>query len=188
MQGLTIEQKAKAYDEALKQIKECTLDENGFVTIYPNEIFPALKEREDEKIRKHLIVLFKDEYGKNSNARFAGIKVKDIIAWLEKQGEWSKEDEKMFNSIVVHLNATCGGFQEDEKWANKFLDWLKHLKNRVQPQNLTVTDEELTQAKKDAYNDALDKIEYHSGEPTFDDGWSAAIDYIRKKSKNSLWK
>lgn len=36
--------------------------------------------------------------------------------------------------------------------------------------------------KKNAYNDALDKIEYHSGEPTFDDGWSAAIDYIRKKS------
>lgn len=44
-----------------------------------------------------------------------------------------------------------------------------------------ITDEELAQAKKDAYNDALDKIEYHSGEPTFDDGWSAAIDYIRKK-------
>lgn len=85
MKELSIEEKAKAYDEALKQIKECTPDENGFVTIYPNEIFPALKESEDEKIRKHLITLFKDEYGKNSNARFAGIKVKDIIAWLEKR-------------------------------------------------------------------------------------------------------
>ena len=43
------------------------------------------KESKDEKIKKHLITLFKDEYGENSNARFAGIKVKDIIAWLEKQ-------------------------------------------------------------------------------------------------------
>lgn len=47
----------------------------------------SIKEIEDEKIIKHLITLFKHEYGENSNARFAGIKVKDIIAWLEKQGE-----------------------------------------------------------------------------------------------------
>ena len=49
--------------------------------------FPELAESEDEKIRKHLITFFKDDYGENSNALFAGIKAKDIIAWLEKQGE-----------------------------------------------------------------------------------------------------
>ena len=52
----------------------------------------------------------------------------------------------------------------------------------MKKQNLIFTDEELAQAKKDAYNDALDKIEYNSGEPTFGDGWCAAISYIRKKS------
>ena len=69
-----------------------------------------------------------------------------------------------------------------QKKLKEQIDWLKSLKDRVSPQNFAVTDEDLAQAKKDAYNDALDKIEYHSGEPTFDDGWSAAIDYIKKKS------
>lgn len=69
-----------------------------------------------------------------------------------------------------------------QKKLKEQIDWLKSLKDRVSPQNFAVTDEDLAQAKKDAYNDALDKIEYHSGEPTFDDGWSAAIDYIQKKS------
>lgn len=56
-------------------------------------LLPELKERESdgEKIRKHLVTLFKGEYGKSSNARFAGIKVKDILAWLEKQGEHKKD-------------------------------------------------------------------------------------------------
>ena len=68
--------------------------------------------------------------------------------------------------------------------------WLKSLKDRVQPQNNTITSDELAQAKKEAYNDALDKIEHHSGVPSFDDGWSAAIWYIKKKNigfKNT-WK
>ena len=77
MKELSIEEKAKAYDEALKQIKECTPDENGFVTIYPNEIFPELKESEDEEIRKSLIDMLK-----NDEKHY----LKEI-AWLEKQGE-----------------------------------------------------------------------------------------------------
>lgn len=91
MKELTIEEKAKAYDKAVEKakiFKEHLLEIND--KGYADEmdyIFPELAESEDEKIRKHLITLFKDEYGKNSNARFAGIKVKDIIAWLEKQSE-----------------------------------------------------------------------------------------------------
>ena len=48
----------------------------------------------------------------------------------------------------------------------------------------------LLKQKKDAYNDALDKIEYHSGEPTFDDGWSAAIWYFKKRNiiPQNTWK
>lgn len=60
----------------------------------------------------------------------------EIKDWLEKQGEqnpaWNEEDDKMFNNIASHLNATCGGFPEDEKWTNKFLDWLRTIKDRVQ--------------------------------------------------------
>ena len=82
---LLLEEKAKAYDEALKKIKECTPDENGFVTIYPSEIFPELAESEDERIRKAIIsgMTALKEQGRET---FAAIHINDCIAWLEKQG------------------------------------------------------------------------------------------------------
>ena len=43
---MTQEEKAEAYDKALKFIKECTPDENGFITIYPQEVFPEICEKE----------------------------------------------------------------------------------------------------------------------------------------------
>ena len=91
---------------------------------------------------------------------------------------WSEEDERMYKSIIY-------SFDHNYPLLIQQQEFVKSLK----PQN-NITDEELAQAKKDAYNDAIDKIEYHSGEPTFDDGWSAAIDYIRKKSlkPQSHWK
>ena len=89
VEELSIEQKAKAYDEAIDRAKEEAID--GFLdAVAIDTIFPELKKSEeskDEKIRKNLISLFQKGYGKNSSARFAGIKIKDIIAWLEKQGE-----------------------------------------------------------------------------------------------------
>ena len=84
MKELSTEEKAKAYDEALKQIKECTPDENGFITIYPNEIFPELKESEDERIRKNIITYLKQRRDRSSSIPAA---IGSWIAWLEKQGE-----------------------------------------------------------------------------------------------------
>lgn len=85
---MTIEEKAKAYDGVLKQIKECTPDENGFIIIYPQEIFPELKESEDERIRKWLIGYFNQYIIDGMPQVFGnGLNVKDVIAWLEKQGE-----------------------------------------------------------------------------------------------------
>jgi len=78
---ITTEQKAKAYDKALKQIKECTPDENGFVTICSDEIFPELAESEDDKIRKDLMEWFEEFPDKIWRGHYK----KDIIAWLEKQ-------------------------------------------------------------------------------------------------------
>lgn len=52
-----------------------------------------IKESDDEKIRTNLIVFFKREFGEHSNAYFAGIKVKDIIVWLEKECEQKSVDK-----------------------------------------------------------------------------------------------
>lgn len=120
-----------------------------------------------------------------------GITQYQITNWLKKyinvvnqKPAWSEEDENMWARVINEIEAIKSNSSTvfEKNIAQDKIDWLKSLKERVQPQNFTVTDEELAQAKKNAYNDVLDKIEYHSGEPTFDDGWSAAIDFFQKKS------
>ena len=80
----TTEQKAKAYDEALAKAKEqynypCMRSCMGIL----EEIFPELKESDDEKMRKELIRAFKSL---NTIKVWNGIERTDILAWLEKQG------------------------------------------------------------------------------------------------------
>ena len=108
----------------------------------------------------------------------------------EQKLDWDEDDARNLNSILSCIKHCQDEDVEAQYNGNRNVDpkhydslkcWLKFLKNRIQSQNFTVTDTELIKAKKDAYNDALNKIEYHSDTPTFDDGWSAAIDYIRKK-------
>ena len=71
-------EKEKAYDEAVERAKK----------IYGNsiaeEIFPELKESEDERIKKAIIEFFESE---DDNTTYSLVRKKDIIAWLEKQGE-----------------------------------------------------------------------------------------------------
>ena len=106
---------------------------------------------------------------------------------------WSEEDKRKLELLRSLIDDAKGGsasystmFREMEELDN----WLKSLKDRVLPQN-TITDEELAYAKKDAYNEALDKNEYSSDSPTFGDGWDAAIWYLKKKGctpkKNIEW-
>ena len=185
--------------------------EFGYVE-HGGTISPATKEQSDTLIKAM------DDAGYTFD-----FEKKELKKIEQKSTEWSEEDESILQGIWDEILANKHNSKEYEwKAYDKFLDWLKSLKDRVQPKqewseedirNIDVidtvlfydkdlpentcvrlrnwleslkpqnniTDEELVQAKKDAYNDALDKIEYHSGEPTFDDGWSAAIDYIRKK-------
>ena len=81
MKELTIEQKAKRYDEALKRAK-ITLDCCGSTSIITKntiyDIFFELQESEDERIRKELIAFLKT-YDAFITSRY--------ISWLEKQGE-----------------------------------------------------------------------------------------------------
>lgn len=83
----------KAYKEALELMKGCIPDGNGFVNIRPCDIFPELKESEDERIRKALIKGFNEclisssHYPENAVKYWHGIVIDDILAWLEKQGE-----------------------------------------------------------------------------------------------------
>lgn len=127
----TIEEKAKAYDEAIKRgldyIRHTPATEMVTRQDIFEAIFPELKESEDEKIRKELIENFKwfcgdypetTKWGKDDN-----LLVKDIIAWLEKQGEKvtniNGEDygiDGLYHAIKI-LERTIGrvtGYQSDD--------------------------------------------------------------------------
>ena len=83
MEKLTIEEKAKAYDNAIERAKNYYSTTDSVADTELIElIFPELKEGEDEKIRKTLISYF----GNFHLHTFAGLDPKKILAWLEKQG------------------------------------------------------------------------------------------------------
>ena len=88
MKELSIEEKAHCYDEAIKVANKYK-DTHIMFSQIKDEIFPELAESEDEKIRKCLIngISFYADSSEDATwgtANFS-MKVKDIIAWLEKQ-------------------------------------------------------------------------------------------------------
>ena len=93
MKELSIEEKAKRFDEAIEELRglldgiheeKCDIMEDDIV-----RIFPELKESEDEKIRNVLVDYFKryKEQEECGIKTFYGIPTDNIIAWLEKKGE-----------------------------------------------------------------------------------------------------
>ena len=91
MKELSIEEKAKRYDEAIEKLRSLHDDYDTVSTLINikeelENIIPELKESEDERIRAMLIDSFTradmggEIYGK-------GVTYKQVIAWLEKQGE-----------------------------------------------------------------------------------------------------
>ena len=85
MKKLTTEEKAKAYDKAIERAKRMFSEKEV------KYLFPALKESEDEKIRKVLrerII----RYDPNNEIliKEEGISQKQFLDWIEKQGEHKK--------------------------------------------------------------------------------------------------
>lgn len=195
----------------------CALQKGIFIKqemLWDRDFVPATREQRDLFFQKM------KEAGYEWNAK------KKELKKIEQKSSWSEEDEEVHRKCICAMRASACGFPEEEKFVEQVDNWLKSLKDKVQPQprqkwseedeNIrlrlidylygksrlakdredgiswlkslrpqnNITDEELAQAKKNAYNDALDKIEYHSSEPTFDDGWNAAIWFLKKR----LWK
>ena len=110
MEKLSIEEKAKAYDEALERAKEQL--EGAKVFDYEEEqiahdirttayaIFPELKEPEDEKAMEDLLNFLKSPFIKDNICDW---KIAPWIAWIEKQKpiqNINKEDEEVRQYII----------------------------------------------------------------------------------------
>ena len=148
MKELSIEEKAKAYDETIEKLRDFYRDYDTVSLLIDVKeelanIFPELKESEDERIRKALIENFKffggDRLETSKWGKDDGLLVTDIIAWLEKQreqkpAEWSEEDEKLYKSALWHIKNSCGNGGKNSGEFEVY-NWLKSLKDRVLPQN-----------------------------------------------------
>ena len=84
----------KKYKDALEKAKKNECLEN---------IFPELKESEDERIREALIYFIKQGEIKGTIRTYLGVTEKEMLAWLEKQGE--KESDPRYENLEEILAA-----------------------------------------------------------------------------------
>ena len=111
----TVEEKAKAYDEALERAKKLqeTCDSTTVVG-WCEYIFQELRESKDEKIKKEIINYFAK--GKEYLS-LCSIGKDDILAWLEKQGEQSS----------LNINREClKGIKRVQEYQD-LSDWEKEF-------------------------------------------------------------
>ena len=88
---MTNEEKARAYDEALKDMRVIYPNLRGYAKLAVEHAFPELAESEDERIRKEMIRYFTEMKKGGSVA----LPYDDCIAYLENKGsgiKWFKSD------------------------------------------------------------------------------------------------
>ena len=120
---MTEKEKAEAYNKAIERTKK----------LYGNritkEIFPELKEDDDEKIKKDLIQ-WVDEF---PDTIWRGHYKNDIIAWLEKQGDKDKliqelgEYKVKYTQEVLEKHITSMSNKDDERLRKNTISFLKEF-------------------------------------------------------------
>lgn len=121
MKELSIEEKAKAYDEVIKKAESLykAAEPMSGCNVIIETLFPKLKESEDERIRKSITEFFKN-FSKNGTYK-AIPDVTKWIAWLEKQGKNNIGiSEATKKKLEDNLNKALEK-ETPESW-NKFLD------------------------------------------------------------------
>ena len=134
MNDLTIEQKAKAYDEALKVLHKYDGANIMFSQDLKEEMFPKLKESEDEKIRKKLISYFSAVKGFSTLEYNYGITNEEAVAWLEKQGDTAYDEElsKLLHKVICKfINHPDFPYAEREEASIKVLPYIERLENLI---------------------------------------------------------
>ena len=94
---LSVEEKAKRYDEAIKKLRSLYDDYDTVSTLINvkeelENIFPELKKSEDERIGDMIIKSF-DYTNPWDFLNNRGVDKQSVIAWLEKQGEQKPADK-----------------------------------------------------------------------------------------------
>ena len=132
MKELSINEKAKAYDEALKKAIAAHKDEDRHLKATLERIFPELKESDDEKIRRWIIDDIR--YNINSeplnNSEYKK-KAEKAIAWLENQRDKDKliqelgEYKVKYTQEVLEKYINSMSNKDDERLRKTTIDFLK---------------------------------------------------------------
>lgn len=119
----------KKYNEALERARSMAVMPTDKAML--EEIFPELRESEDERIRKELIAFFQDDL---RGDYWHDLEVGHILAWLEKQkeqkpAEWSEEDERMLSRCIKSIECSKM-FAEAKTFKDAKDNEINWLKNR----------------------------------------------------------
>ena len=118
---MTDKEKAKAYDEAIEKLRSLHDDYDTISTLIDikkelENIFPELKESEDERIRKAQLDYWRSVGGKE----WHGVPVQEAIAWLEKQGA----QQAVLDELEITLSVS-----EDAYLRSNLEKLIKEFKN-----------------------------------------------------------
>ena len=138
MKELSIEEKAKAYDKALEKARQLC----AYPTTKPfirdlQDIFPELKESEDERIRKAMIKYFTNGKEYLSLTPYSR---EDYIAWLEKQGE-QKIKSKFHEGDWIITNKNHIWYIDETPETTSYLYRLINQYGKVEVAEFEVVDE-----------------------------------------------
>jgi len=114
----TIEEKAKAYDEAIKRAAIAYKDEDRHQKATLERIFPELKESMDEKVRKAIKYAVSQLTDICLQERYS-VKQNDCIAWLEKQVEKKSYASETMNEKGDFDNGFTRMMEKEQKPADK---------------------------------------------------------------------
>ena len=114
------------YNDALEKLQEALAPKDGreisgLTRNCIEEIFPELKESEDERIRKALITYFQRFPYPYGGIESAGTNAKDALAWLEKQGN-KPQGKSAFEAIKEEKvdNKNCATDKVEPKFKVKY--------------------------------------------------------------------
>ena len=148
----------KKYKEALERAKSKIKNDKDHVLYEDDviEIFPELKESDDDRIRKELTQNLKERFGTRGSMG-GNLDMPRVLAWLEKQGEKKPTiemksaeenlgiDSETYNKVVdecIYGEQNPTWSEDDEEMLRRYIsaafghgylkecDWLKSLKPR----------------------------------------------------------
>lgn len=98
-----------------------------------------LKESEDEKVRKHLLKHFRNKTKNEWN----GIPVKNILSWLEKQGEQKSVGIPMtLDEAIAHCKEKSSGDSACASQHRQLAQWLTELKEYKEKKSAKLDEDE----------------------------------------------